>query len=168
MFLPVFSKYKQLPPKFIGPLELDSMVNHVSAHLKWPHNIEIHKVFHDSQLKCVFSSPLCPSFRPPPPAESLMGNLPSQLHGLWISDTTGEASMDGRDTVLSPGFHRPQFWIKTWLGSATAGGVCTVMVPQSSLIDFFGSVSLAQLSLCVHGWDLTHLGQSPSWSQWSY
>lgn len=34
MVLPVFSKYKQLPPKFIGPLELDSMVNHVSAHLK--------------------------------------------------------------------------------------------------------------------------------------
>lgn len=150
MFLPVFSKYKKLPPTFIWPLELDSMVNHVSAHLKLPQNIEIHKVFHDSQFKFVFSSPLCPSVIDGQPAFSITWIIDFRHHGRGIH---------GRDTArLSPGVRRPQFWIKTWLGSSTAGimtsllggqgrGVSWSLSPHWFLWVCFLSVSLVQLSL---------------------
>lgn len=41
----------KVSPSFIGPFEIDSLINPVSVHLKRLWNIRIHNVFHVSRLK---------------------------------------------------------------------------------------------------------------------
>ncbi|KAL4009381.1 hypothetical protein ACER0C_003233 [Sarotherodon galilaeus] len=85
-FVPLRSESKKLSPTFIGPFEIDSVINPVSVRLKLPRNMKIHNTFHVSQVKPCLSSPLCPPSRPPPPARVIDG-LPafsiSRIMDVW-------------------------------------------------------------------------------------
>ncbi|XP_040901651.1 uncharacterized protein LOC121186853 [Toxotes jaculatrix] len=67
---------KKLAPRFIGPFEIDRLVNPVTVRLKLPQSMKVHPTFHVSQIKPVSSSPLCPPAEPPPPPR-LVDDLPA-------------------------------------------------------------------------------------------
>ncbi|RXN17980.1 Retrotransposable element Tf2 type 1 [Labeo rohita] len=51
---------KKLTPRFIGPYKITHRLNPVTFRLQLPASLRIHPVFHQSQLKHVFFSPLSP------------------------------------------------------------------------------------------------------------
>ncbi|KAL4007301.1 hypothetical protein ACER0C_001153 [Sarotherodon galilaeus] len=124
-FVPIRAESKKLSPVFIGPFEIEALVNPVSVRLKLPRNMRIHNVFHVSQVKPVLSSPLCPPSGPPPPARLVDGQevfnitriMDSRRRGRgvqYLVDWEGygpeERSWVPRSAVLAPGllreFHR--------------------------------------------------------------
>ncbi|RXN32652.1 chymotrypsin-like protease CTRL-1 [Labeo rohita] len=57
------SDSKKLTPRFIGPYKITHRLNPVTFWLQLPASLRIHPVFHQSQLKHVFFSPLSPQVR---------------------------------------------------------------------------------------------------------
>ncbi|RXN17596.1 chromobox -like protein [Labeo rohita] len=51
---------KKLTARFIGPFKITHRLNPVTFRLQLPTSLRIHPVFHQSQLKHVFFSPLSP------------------------------------------------------------------------------------------------------------
>lgn len=84
---------EKLSPRFIGPFEITSVLSPTSICLKPPESLLIHPVFHVSLIKPVVWSPLCPPFRPPPPARDL-GGFPA-FSIKWIMDV----QCHGRDIL---------------------------------------------------------------------
>ncbi|XP_072130902.1 vitellogenin-like [Mobula birostris] len=66
--IPLKTESKKLTPRYIGPFEIESIINPSAVKLKLPRTMRIHPMFHISQLKPVSVSPLCPHAEPPPPA----------------------------------------------------------------------------------------------------
>ena len=66
--LPLRVESKKLAPRFVGPFEIDSVVNPCAVRLKLPASLRVHPTFHVSLLKPVSDSPLSlPAPAPPPP-----------------------------------------------------------------------------------------------------
>ena len=65
--LPLQTESRKLTPRFIGPYEIDRIINPCVMKLKLPPSLNIHPAFHVSLLKPVSTSPLSPPAEPPPP-----------------------------------------------------------------------------------------------------
>lgn len=59
---------RKLGPRFIGPFEMESIVNPVSIKFRLPPTLKIHPIFHISFVKPLESNPLAPPPTPPLPS----------------------------------------------------------------------------------------------------
>ena len=73
--LPVASR--KLASRFIGPFEINKVVNPAAVQLVLPPSLKIHPVFHVSQLKPVSTSVLSPVPTPPPSSLTLQDGDPA-------------------------------------------------------------------------------------------
>uniref|UniRef100_A0A674P365 Gypsy retrotransposon integrase-like protein 1 n=1 Tax=Takifugu rubripes TaxID=31033 RepID=A0A674P365_TAKRU len=71
--LPLQVESRKLAPRFVGPFEVDRMVNPAAVRLKLPAALRIHPTFHVSKVKPVAESDLVPPSDPPPPPRIVDG-----------------------------------------------------------------------------------------------
>lgn len=74
--IPLQTVSKKLDPRYIGPFEIERVINPSVMRLKLPPELHIHPAFHVSLLKPVSTSDLCPPAEPPPPPR-LVDNHPA-------------------------------------------------------------------------------------------
>lgn len=65
--IPLKANSRKLSPRLLGPLEITAIIHPAAVKLKLPGSLNVHLVFHVSQLKPVRGSALCPPANPPPP-----------------------------------------------------------------------------------------------------
>ena len=71
--LPLRVESKKLAPHFIGPFEIQEIVNPVAVRLKLPRSMRVHPTFHVSKVKPVRESALVPAAPPLPPPHLIDG-----------------------------------------------------------------------------------------------
>ena len=71
LHLPTFSR--KLAPRFVGPYEIEKVINPSALRLRLPLSLKVHPVFHVSQVKPVATSALSPPAPTPPPPRVLEG-----------------------------------------------------------------------------------------------
>ena len=120
--IPLKTDSKKLSPRYIGPFEIERIINPTTVRLKLPKTLRIHPSFHVSQLKPVHSSPLVPPSVPPPPARIIDDHPAYTVRRLLDVRRRGRVSSTswtGRDTVRrrGHGYPDPTFWMQSLFGS---------------------------------------------------
>ncbi|KAL0199667.1 hypothetical protein M9458_002854, partial [Cirrhinus mrigala] len=83
---------KKLTARFIGPYKITHRLNPVTFRLQLPASLRIHPVFHQSQLKHVFFSPLSPQVTAPPPVRIIDGGPAYTVRRILDSQTRGRGT----------------------------------------------------------------------------
>lgn len=73
--IPLQMESSKLAPRFIGPFEIQKIINYVAVRLKLLNTMKIHSTFHVSRLKLVHESPPAPVVAPPPPSCLIDGGV---------------------------------------------------------------------------------------------
>ncbi|KAI2661187.1 Transposon Tf2-9 polyprotein [Labeo rohita] len=87
------SDSKKLTPRFIGPYEITHRLNPVTFWLQLPASLRIYPVFHQSQLKHVFFSPLSPQVTAPPLVRIIDGGPAYTVRRILDSRTRGRGGL---------------------------------------------------------------------------
>lgn len=101
--IPLQVGLSKVAPRFVGPLEIEKIINPVAVRLKLPSTVRIHPTFHASRLKPVHESSLVPASPPPPPTRLVDG-------GPGVCDTWWTGRVMARRK--GPGFLRGSSWIR--------------------------------------------------------
>ncbi|RXN15931.1 hypothetical protein ROHU_008553 [Labeo rohita] len=93
---------KKLTPRFIGPYKITHRLNPVTFRLQLPASLRIHPVFHQSQLKHVFFSPLSPQVTAPPPVRIIDGGPAYTVRRIldWVIVIIVEFAVFAAPTVI--------------------------------------------------------------------
>ncbi|KAL0155372.1 hypothetical protein M9458_049635, partial [Cirrhinus mrigala] len=83
---------RKLTPRYIGPFKITHRLNPVTFRLQLPASLRIHPVFHQSQLKHVFFSPLSPQVTAPPPVRIIDGGPAYTVQRILDSRTRGRGT----------------------------------------------------------------------------
>lgn len=91
--LPLRVESRKLAHWFVGPFEVDQMVNIAAVHLRLPTSLRVQPTFHVSQVKPVGELELLPAAEeppPPPPAQFIthldgLADLGCPLAGPWLA-----------------------------------------------------------------------------------
>ena len=86
------TEYWKLSPRYIGPYEIERIINPCVVKLKLPSSLNVHPAFHVSLLKTVSTSPLSPPVESCPPPGSLTMTLHSQSGSCWMYGGNAGAS----------------------------------------------------------------------------
>uniref|UniRef100_A0AAQ5Y7J2 Integrase catalytic domain-containing protein n=1 Tax=Amphiprion ocellaris TaxID=80972 RepID=A0AAQ5Y7J2_AMPOC len=105
--LPLRVEAKKLAPRFVGPFEVEAIINPCAVRLKLPRSMRVHPTFHVSQLKPVRESPLVSPVPTPPPPRTLDDHpIYTAVAGACSTWWTGRV-MDRRNGA---GFPVNKFW----------------------------------------------------------
>lgn len=93
---------KKLAPRFIGPFEIQKIINPAAVWLKLPCSMRVHPTFHISKVKPVRESPLVPAAPSPPPPRLIDGD--PVYTGPPVSGRLGGVQ-SGREVIGPRQFH---------------------------------------------------------------
>lgn len=71
--LPLQVECRKLAPQFVGPFEVERMVNPTAVRLRLPASMRVHPTFHVSRVRPVVESDLSPPAEDPPPVRIVDG-----------------------------------------------------------------------------------------------
>lgn len=78
--LPLQVERRKLAPRFVGPFEVEQMINPMTVRLKLPPTIKVHPTFYVSRVRPVVESDLSPPTNDPPPVQMVEG---AQVYTVW-------------------------------------------------------------------------------------
>lgn len=87
--LPLRVESRKLAPRFIGPFQIERVINPVVVRLKLPKSMRVHPTFHVSKVRLVRESPLCPVGPAPPLPKLVDGELTYTVRKLLQSRRRG-------------------------------------------------------------------------------
>lgn len=82
--IPIKTESEKLAQRYVGPFVVEKISNPTALRLELLRTMRVHPTFHESQLKPVSTSPLCPPPVLPPPTQMINGYHANSIQ--WLLD----------------------------------------------------------------------------------